>query len=281
MTLRMVLIVSIVAMLTGCITVPAGLIEDASNRGAFATNGIPVFGLTWIETASVQAGKPASAAIRFKESSSCDVAGQRVSITYGDIGIDSAYARELCEQVAKSIIYVTAKSKNKPLYKVEVGLSAPRIQYVKRAVYIYPIWGRMYFLVPWDSTSPDKSLANTVDTIAHEVFHATAAVDRIPRGRRNKEYEAYMAGFCAQLHVLGTVDSSQYNGDNRMAYATGDAGVRMSLDARHLVARHLQSLDMGSTVYGGSKQGDRVASSCDKILTDYFQTADSDQEERG
>lgn len=274
--LRALCLVAITLILTSCITVSKRLVMSSSQGGSFSTNAAELFaGLTWVETVSVHAGEPRMEGVtglRTRGRTSCTVEKQVVDVYWVNISPEKGRSQSLCRDIANAIVYVTSKSERRPNYRVAIAIVPSSWSYVKRSLSIYPLLGRIRFQFPWNEGHEERSIANIVDSVAHEVLHVTASVARVPRARRRNEYEAYLAGFCAQLDVLGVADARPLRGTNKIALARGDKGVKASLEARPQVAEQLLHMGVGSVVRKDSLLGGRVLSRCGHDLTNYFKS---------
>lgn len=276
--LHVLYLAAITVILTSCITVPKRLVTSSTQGGSFSTNAVELFaGLTWVETVSAHAseqGAESATALGTLGHTSCNAEKQGVDVYWVNLPFEKRRSQSLCKDIAKAIVYVTSKSVRRPIYRVAIAVAPSAWSYVERSLYIYPLFGRIRFQFPWKEGREEQSIANIVDSVAHEVLHVTASVTRVSRYRRRNENEAYLAGFCAQLNVLGVADARQLRGVNKIAYAPGDKGIKSSLEARPQIAEQLLLMGVGSVVRKESLLGGRVLSSCGHILTKYFKSGE-------
>lgn len=272
--LRALYLVAITLILSSCITVPKRLVMSSSQGGSFSTNATELFaGLTWVETVSVHTGAQrmeGAAGLGTRGQTSCTVEKQIVDLYWVNLFLEKERSQSLCRDIANAIVYVTSKSASGPTYRVAIAVVPSSWSYVERSLSIYPLFGRIRFQFPWNEGREGRSIANIVDSVAHEVLHVTASVTRVPRARRRNEREAYLAGFCAQLDILGVADAGQLRGTNKIAYARGDKGIKASLEARPQVAEQLLHMGVGAVVRKDSPLGGRMLSRCSHDLSNYF-----------
>lgn len=259
----------------GCTTVPAAIKDEPRFGGSFAVRGFPFLGLTWIETVSVNRAHNIESYDRNEKRFS----QVRCSYLSHEVDIVSAHSvtggvistKRLCLEIAQTVAYITNFSKRHPHYDVKIVLVPPSEEYISRSFYLYPLMGKLKFKIPWYGSDPKFSESHVIETVAHETFHVTSRVDRVPKDRRYSEKYAYIAGYCGELDVLGKIslwDSSPNRGNDEMLTQRYD--ISRSIEGRAMAYRYLSNFDLSNNDTNKSGKT-KLFRNCRKILGGFFQ----------
>ncbi|WP_329759700.1 hypothetical protein [Stenotrophomonas geniculata] len=105
-----------------------------------------------------------------------------------------------------------------------------------------------------------RTVANLVDLVAHETFHALGHATRHPQAL--DERIAYYAGLCAQLQVNGVVREDSLLG---AAIGTDDAAVQLSSQAAYRVRLETYPLLADGRIQMNEQSGERMLQRCSQL----------------
>ena len=105
-----------------------------------------------------------------------------------------------------------------------------------------------------------RTVANLVDLVAHETFHALGHATRHPQAL--DESIAYYAGICAQLQVNGVVREDSLPG---AAIGTDDDAVQLSSQAAYRVRLETYPLLADGSIQLKEQSGERLLQRCSQL----------------
>nr|WP_313217020.1 hypothetical protein [Stenotrophomonas geniculata] len=105
-----------------------------------------------------------------------------------------------------------------------------------------------------------RTVANLVDLVAHETFHALGHATRHPQAL--DERIAYYAGICAQLQVNGVVREDSLPG---AAIGTDDDAVQLSSQAAYRVRLETYPLLADGSIQLKEQSGERLLQRCSQL----------------
>lgn len=106
----------------------------------------------------------------------------------------------------------------------------------------------------------ERTVANLVDLVAHETFHALGHATRHPQAL--DERIAYYAGLCAQLQVNGVVREDSLPG---AAIGTDDDAVQLSSQAAYRVRLETYPLLADGSIQLKEQSGERMLQRCSQL----------------
>lgn len=258
--------------IAGCATVPATIKNKPRIGGSFAVRGFPFLGLTWIEVVSVNRAHYIELPGRDKKRPSdvrCSYHSHKVDLV-SELANDKINTKRLCVEIAEAVDYVANLSARHPRYHVKVVLSSPSENYIDRSFYLYPVIGRLVFRIPWYSSRPKFSESHVINIVAHETFHVTSRIDRVPKVRRYSEKYAYISGYCSELQVLGKVylpnSLSNWSGNDTLMQRSD---ISRSIKGRIIAYRYLSDITI-SKKYTSNKKEKNLLRKCHKTLRKFF-----------
>ena len=255
-------------VLSGCISIPEKLKAQVSSD-AHATSGHAIGPMTVFMTASYMQGAsrpvPRLRRIQACLSKSSDIEIYAPSM----LAIDDKTEHSLCDRVSGAIDYVGGFPTHRARLAYRVELYPAGIEITRRGLSLYPGHRRLTFAFAWSDTQ--HSTANIVNTMAHETWHALAGIERLPKPKRIDEDTAYLAGACAQLQILGTLDPNGLSVSALAAQEGIPARAIVSSEAGSRFLRRFSGASNGESMQRDTPSGKAFLASCDAELSAYFE----------
>lgn len=243
------------ALLAACSSAPIVPVAGMSVEGMNAISTAQAAGFVRIRSDLYLPGAAAAAGPR--QRMHCEGGGSQVQVTLD--AADLAQGAPLCALALQAVLQARARHPglrydvDLHLYPVGTGVRMQRVHTGFQQVTVS--------LVAPLFDDPARTAANLVDLIAHEGFHALGQVlhDALARNERN----AYYAGLCTQLAVLGRVSRASLPG---APLVTDDPNLVASSNAAYTVRREVWPWFKDGDLVAGSAAALGFQAQCDAVL---------------
>lgn len=203
-TVATVLALLIASLLASCASYfPRDVKEQISEEGTAMVSGWSWAGMSYLVSAQYIPGERIPLPGRHQKTV-CRNDAYQVEVRWRDPSVRARAAGSLCEQILAGVTYISSFSDRQGARRIIIDTVAPGTRWDWRWRSFSPPGGlTLRFAVRWLDDEEHRA-SEAVRLFAHEVAHLDAFFSA-PESNVDTERLAYLAGACAQWHVLGTL----------------------------------------------------------------------------
>lgn len=193
-------------MLGGCASFfPHDVKQQVSEEGTAMVSGWSWAGMSYLVSAQYIPGD-LTPLTGMRQKTGCMNDRYQVEVRWRDPSVRAPAAGSLCEQILAGVTYISNFSERQGAHRIIVDTVAPDTRWDWRWRSFSPPGGLTVRLAVRWLDDEEHRAAEAVRLFAHEVAHLDAFFSA-PESTVDTEPLAYLAGACAQWHVLGTLST--------------------------------------------------------------------------